>query len=264
MSYCLGLRLDAGLIFLSDSRTNAGVDSVSTFRKTFAFDDAEDRVLVLLSAGNLAVTQAVISLLTERLNDSDPTKNLYAAASMFDAARIVGATLREVADQDGPALTAQGVDFSASFIFGGQIAGGPHRLFHIYPAGNFIEATDETPYFQIGETKYGKPILERVLRPEMPLLDAAICGLISFDSTIRANLSVGPPLDLTICLRDTLKVGMRHVLGPGDAYFERLGRVWGNGLRSLFLSLPHPDWSDDLQDIEAEAHPATPRTDSGA
>jgi len=264
MSYCLGMRLDAGLVFLSDSRTNAGVDSIATFRKTFLFDGREDRVLVLLSAGNLAVTQAVVSLLTERLGDSDPARSLYEAGNMFDAARVVGATLREVNDQYGPSLAAQGVDFSANFIFGGQISGGPHRLFHIYAAGNFIEATAETPYFQIGETKYGKPIIERVLRPEMPVLDASICALISFDSTIRANLSVGPPLDLTICLRDTLKVDMRHILGPGDPYFERLGRVWGNGLRTLFLSLPHPEWSGELQAIEEAAHPAAPHADRDA
>jgi putative proteasome-type protease len=162
------MRLDAGLIFLSDSRTNAGVDSIATFRKTFVFDRRDDRVLVLLSAGNLAVTQAVVSLLTDRLNDDDPAKSLHAAPNMFEAARIVGATLREVHDQDGPALAAQGVEFSAAFILGGQIAGGPHRLFHVYAAGNFIEATAETPYFQIGETKYGKPSSKGVLRPEMP------------------------------------------------------------------------------------------------
>jgi putative proteasome-type protease len=252
------MRLDAGLIFLSDSRTNAGVDSIATFRKTFVFDRRDDRVLVLLSAGNLAVTQAVVSLLTDRLTDADPAKSLHAASNMFEAARIVGATLREVHDQDGPALAAQGVEFSAAFILGGQIAGGPHRLFHVYAAGNFIEATAETPYFQIGETKYGKPIIERVLRPEMPLTDAAICGLISFDSTIRANLSVGPPLDLTICLRDSLKVDMRHVFGPGDPYCERLGRVWGNGLRTLFLSLPHPEGADDLEARTLDPRPADP------
>jgi putative proteasome-type protease len=251
MSYCLGMRLDDGLVFLSDSRTNAGVDSVSIFRKTFVFEGRDDRVVVLLSAGNLAITQSVITLLSERLGGEDATQDIYAASSLFEVARIVGATLREVHDQDGPALAAQGVDFAASFILGGQIAGAPHRLFHIYAAGNFIEATAETPYFQIGETKYGKPILERVLRPQTPPLDAAICGLISFDSTIRANLSVGPPLDLTICLRDACAVSMRQTFAPGDPYCERLGRVWGNGLRTLFLSLPHPDWAGELTAIAA-------------
>ncbi len=256
MSYCLGIRLDAGLVFLSDSRTNAGIDSVATFRKTFLFDDAEDRVLVLLSAGNLAITQAVITLLTERLAETDTGRSLYGAATMFDAARIVGSVLREVHDQDGDALAAQGVEFAATFILGGQIRGEPMRLFHIYSAGNFIEASRETPYFQIGETKYGKPILERVLRPEMPLLDAAKCGLVSFDSTIRANLSVGAPFDLTICLGDAYTVTMRRTFGAGDAYLERLGRVWGNGLRTLFLTLPNPDWADTL-DAAQEAAAST-------
>lgn len=253
MSYCLGMRLDEGLIFISDSRTNAGVDSVSTFRKTFVFDAAEDRVVVLLSAGNLAITQAVVTLLTERLAETDTGRSLYAAASMFEVARVVGAVLREVRDQDGEALAAGGVEFAASFILGGQIRGEPARLFHVYSAGNFIEASRETPYFQIGETKYGKPILERVLRPEMPLLDAAKCGLVSFDSTIRANLSVGPPFDLTICLADACTVSMRRSFAAGDAYFERLGRVWGNGLRTLFLTLPNPDWSDALEHAQATA-----------
>lgn len=253
MTYCLGMRLDEGLIFISDSRTNAGVDSVSTFRKTFVFDDAEDRVLVLLSAGNLAITQAVISLLGERLPETDTGRSLYGATSMFEVARVVGAVLREVHDQDSDALAAQGVEFAATFILGGQIRGEPPRLFHIYAAGNFIEASRETPYFQIGETKYGKPILERVLRPEMPLLDAAKCGLVSFDSTIRANLSVGPPFDLTICLADACTVTMRRSFGAGDSYFERLGRVWGNGLRTLFLTLPNPEWSDSLERAQEAA-----------
>lgn len=253
MSYCLGMRLDQGLIFITDSRTNAGVDSVATFRKTFIFDDADDRVVVLLSAGNLAITQAVVSLLTERLAETDTGRSLYAAGSMFEVARVVGAVLREVHDQDGDALAAQGVEFSAAFILGGQIRGEGPRLFHIYSAGNFIEASRETPYFQIGETKYGKPILERVLRPEMPLLDAAKCGLVSFDSTIRANLSVGPPFDLTICLADACTVTMRRSFGAGDPYFDRLGRVWGNGLRTLFLTLPNPDWGDTLEQAQEAA-----------
>lgn len=253
MSYCLGMRLDEGLIFISDSRTNAGIDSVATFRKTFLFDDAEDRVIVLLSAGNLAITQAVITLLTERLAETDTGRSLYAAPSMFEVARVVGSVLREVRDQDGEALAAQGVEFAASFILGGQIRGEPTRLFHIYSAGNFIESSRETPYFQIGETKYGKPILERVLRPEMPLMDAAKCGLVSFDSTIRANLSVGPPFDLTICLDDACTVSMRRSFAAGDPYFDRLGRVWGNGLRTLFLTLPNPDWADVLDAAQEAA-----------
>lgn len=251
MSYCLGMRLDDGLVFLSDSRTNAGVDNIASFRKTFVFDGQEDRILVLLSAGNLAITQAVVNVLTERLAEANPAHSLYAATSLFEAARIVGAVLREVHEIDAPALAAQGVEFAADFILGGQIRGSAHRLFHIYSAGNFIEATRETSYFQIGETKYGKPIIERVLRPETPLLAAAKCALVSFDSTIRANLSVGPPLDLTVCARDALAVTLRRTFPAADPYAMEIASVWGNGLRTLFQTLPDPDWADDLRTAAA-------------
>lgn len=264
MSYCLGMCLNDGLVFLSDSRTNAGIDSVATFRKTFIFDECEDRVLVLLSAGNLAITQAVITLLTERLPEADTGRSLYAATTMFEAARIVGAVLREVHDQDGEALAAQGVEFSASFILGGQIKGGPVRMFNIYNAGNFIESSRETPYFQIGETKYGKPILERVLRPDTGLMNAAKCGLVSFDSTIRANLSVGPPLDLTIILRDTFTVTMRHTFAFGDSYFDRVAKIWGDGLRTIFDTLPDPRWAEALHAAQEAAGRAVAQSQEAA
>lgn len=242
MSYCLGMLLDGGLVFMSDTRTNAGVDSIASFRKTFLFDEKADRRIVILVAGNLAITQNVISRLEECLEHEDPTCNIYAAASMFDVARIVGSAVRDVFREEGEALKAHGVEFSASFIVGGQIEGRRMRLFNVYSAGNFVEATNETPYFQIGETKYGKPIIKRVLTPRTPIPEAVKCGLVSFDSTINANLSVGLPLDLTIIPRDNLAATESHLIGEEDPYFKNIGKIWGEGLRALFATLPDPKW----------------------
>jgi putative proteasome-type protease len=242
MTYCLGMRLKAGLLFVADSRTNAGVDFVSTFRKSFVFDGADDRVIVILTAGNLAITQSVISLLEQRSECGDPALSLYAAESMYDIARLVGRTLREVHDLDGEALRAHGTEFNASLILGGQVRGRTMRLFNIYAAGNFIEATDDTPYFQIGESKYGRPIIERVLTPETPLPEAAKCALVSFDSTIKSNLSVGPPLDLIICPADKYRATVRMRLDEHDEYWTALRYNWGEGLRDLFTDLPDPPW----------------------
>lgn len=244
MTYGLGMKLDAGMVFVSDSRTNAGVDSVATFRKCFVFDAAADRIIVILTAGNLAITQSVISLLEERLDSPDPQRSLHAAASMYDVARLVGNTLREVFEADGEHLRQHGAEFAATLIVGGQIQGRRMRLFNVYAAGNFIEATTDTPYFQIGETKYGKPIIERVLTPETPLVQATKCALVSFDSTIKSNLSVAPPLDLVIVPADTQKASVRLRIAEDDPYWSDLRRRWGEGLRALFDDLPDPDWAE--------------------
>lgn len=244
MTYGLGMKLDAGLVFVSDSRTNAGVDSVATFRKCFVFDGADDRIIVILTAGNLAITQSVISLLEERLDSADPARSLHAAESMYDIARLVGNALREVFEADGEHLRQHGAEFAASLIVGGQIRGRRMRLFNVYSAGNFIEATTDTPYFQIGETKYGKPIIERVLTPATPLVQATKCALVSFDSTIKSNLSVAPPLDLVIIPVDTQKTSVRTRIADDDAYWTDLRRRWGEGLRALFDELPDPEWAD--------------------
>lgn len=244
MTYGLGMKLDAGMVFVSDSRTNAGVDSVATFRKCFVFDAAADRIIVILTAGNLAITQSVISLLEERLDSPDPQRSLHAAASMYDVARLVGNTLREVFEADGEHLRQHGAEFAATLIVGGQIRGRRMRLFNVYAAGNFIEATTDTPYFQIGETKYGKPIIERVLTPETPLVQATKCALVSFDSTIKSNLSVAPPLDLVIVPADTQKASVRLRIAEDDPYWSDLRRRWGEGLRALFDDLPDPDWAE--------------------
>lgn len=242
MSYCLGMRLKAGLVFVSDSRTNAGVDSVATFRKSFVFDGAEDRVIVILTAGNLAITQAVISLLEERLHGPDRARSLYGVKSMFEVARLVGDTLREVHALDASHLKSHGADFIASIIVGGQIQGRRMRLFNVYAAGNFIEASDETPYFQIGETKYGKPIIERVINIDTSLEEATKCALVSFDSTIKSNISVSTPLDVVLIPADSCKVSVRRRVADNDPYFTMVRRNWGKGLRKIFAQLPDPNW----------------------
>jgi putative proteasome-type protease len=195
VTYCVGIKLEAGLVFLSDSRTNAGIDQISTFRKMMIYEVPGDRFMVLLSAGNLSISQSVREILqVEKLDrgaDEEPL-TIWNASSMFDAVRVLGSAVRRVYEQDGPSLKAAGVDFNASMIFGGQIKGEAMRLFLVYSAGNFIEATRETCYFQVGESKYGKPILDRVLTPVTPWTTAAKCALVSMDSTLKSNLSRGP------------------------------------------------------------------------
>ena len=241
MTYCVGIMLDSGLIFASDSRTHAGADNFARFCKMTVFERAGDRVFVLLSSGNLAGTQAVISLLKQR-NTDNGVPNLWGAKSMFDAAMLVSDAMREVDRRDGQHLAANAVSFNASFILGGQIAGEPPRLFRLYTQGNFIEASLETPYFQTGEAKYGKPIIDRVITRSTSLNDAAKCMLVSFDSTMCSNLSVGMPIDLICYQRDSLEVGMRRRFDEGDAYFTALGKQWTEGTRQVFSRLPNLDW----------------------
>jgi len=243
MSYCVGIIVDEGLALVSDSRTNAGIDRVSTFQKMFIYERPGDRVFGLLTAGNLSITQSVASLINDNLNTGNPTKDLYAAPSMFEAARIVGASVRNVHQVDGEALRQHDVDFNASFIFAGQIKGRNLRLFQIYAAGNFIEATRDTPYLQIGEIKYGKPILDRIITPGVSLIDAAKCALISFDSTMRSNVSVGPPIDVMLYKRDAMKVGLRIRLEERDDYLLTINRMWGGALQKAFYdTVPNPSW----------------------
>jgi putative proteasome-type protease len=242
MTYCVSMLLDAGLVFLSDSRTNAGVDQINTFRKTTVYERPGDRVLVLMSAGNLAITQGVLNLLAERITSQQGDTNLQNCPNMFEAARCVGSALRDMHHRDAEALRVQGVEFNASFILGGQIKGEGARLFHIYSAGNFVEATPDTTYFQIGESKYGKPIIDRVIRRSMPLSEAAKCALISMDSTIRSNLSVGLPLDLVIVRRDEHRVSSHVDIDSTNEYFQRIRERWGEAMREVFSELPNPDW----------------------
>jgi putative proteasome-type protease len=241
MTYCVGLLVDTGLVMLSDSRTNAGVDHINTFRKMTTFEHAPDRVLVLLSAGNLGITQAVVNLLNLVEDPEQPTRFL-SASNMFNAARVVGDALRIIHQRDGVDLKEHGYEFNGTFILGGQIQGEEPRLFHIYSAGNFIEASIDTPYFQIGESKYGKPIIDRVITHGSSLAQAAKCALVSMDSTIRSNLSVGPPLDLAIIKRDQFKVATHISIDMDNDYFKMIRERWGLALREVFGELPNPDW----------------------
>lgn len=243
MTYCVAMLLDTGMVFLSDSRTSAGVDQISMFRKTAVFQKAGDRVLVLQSAGNLAVTQAAVSILREHVESPEAgASHLMNCPNLFEAARLCGDALREVHRRDAAALKEFGVDFNASLILGGQIRGESPRLFSIYAAGNFIEATAETTYFQIGESKYGKPIIDRVIRRSSSLNEAAKCALVSMDSTIRSNLSVGLPLDLVIVRRDHYAVARHINIDAQNEYFRGLTARWSEALREAFAQLPDPDW----------------------
>jgi putative proteasome-type protease len=242
MTYCVGLLLDDGLVLLSDTRTNAGVDNISTFGKTFCEENPGERVMALMTAGNLAVTQAVWNRLQEGVWLGGEQLTLSRVPSMFRAAQLVGAAVREVFDADGPSLRAQGFGFDVSIMLAGQIAGQAPRLFLVYAAGNFIEATADTPFLQIGEHKYGKPILDRVLTPATPLADGVTLALISMDSTLRSNLTVGLPVDLTVIRRDALAVTLRRRIGEDDLYFSFLRQRWSESLREAYQALPRPDW----------------------
>ncbi|MGB8338473.1 MAG: proteasome-type protease [Burkholderiales bacterium] len=241
MTYCVATMINAGIVFASDSRTNAGLDNISTFSKMKIFTHPGDRVLVMVNSGNLAITQATINHLEQaiRHNTGPHLMNVY---SMYDVAELVGVALREVRHRDGPFLLENNVDGSASFIVGGQIAGESLRLFMVYTEGNFIEATPETPYFQIGEVKYGKPIIDRVISAETSMNDAIKCVLVSFDSTMRSNLSVGLPIDMACYNRDSLQLTSRHRFDEQDPYMLRLRQSWGEGVRRAFAQLPNPEW----------------------
>ena len=245
MTYCVALKLNAGLVFLSDSRTNAGLDQISTFRKMIVYEKPDDRFMVLLSAGNLSISQSVREILqVEQLKDSEDGEpiTIWNAKSMFDACRVLGAAVRRVYDRDAQALKQSGVDFNVSLIFGGQIAGEGMRLFQMYSAGNFIEATPETPYFQIGESKYGKPVLDRVLIPTLPLDEAAKCALVSMDSTLKSNLSVGLPLDMVVYEAGRLQSDKVVCIDNDNPYFQMLHGSWGHKLREVFDSIEDPVW----------------------
>ncbi|WP_414897920.1 peptidase [Rhodovulum sp. YEN HP10] len=239
MTYCVGVMLERGLVMMSDTRTNAGVDNISTFRKMFTWEKPGDRALVLMTAGNLATTQSVVSILDERTKahvERDPS--LFEVPSMFQAARLVAATLKDVIAAHADVGQRADASFNATLILGGQIKGGAPRLFLIYPEGNFIEAGGDTPFFQIGETKYGRPILVRAYDPGMSFEKMVKLMLVSFDSTLKANLSVGMPFDLQIYETDSLQLGRRIRIDPQDAYFERISTGWGEALKSALDSLP--------------------------
>jgi putative proteasome-type protease len=241
MTYCCAILVDEGLVFASDTRTNAGPDHIAVVPKMAVWEKRGERVIVMLVSGNLAITQKVVNLLNEGLRD-DLQRNLHNVPSLFAAAQLVGDTLREVHRQDAESLQRFGYDFVASLIVGGQIAGEEPRLFNVYAAGNFVEATHETPYLQIGEVKYGKPIIDRVVNSSTPLDEAAKCALVSFASTMRSNVTVGMPIDLLVYPRDTLSAVRRRRYEERDPYFVELSAKYGEGIVRVFASLPDPRW----------------------
>ena len=270
MTYCVGIRLDAGLVFLSDSRTNAGLDAISTFRKMMIYERPDDRFMVMLSAGNLSISQSVREILQVEKIDRGPQEEpltIWNATSMFDATRVLGSAVRRVYEQDGPSLRAAGIDFNTSMIFGGQIKGEAMRMFLVYSAGNFIEATRETCFFQVGESKYGKPILDRVLTPATPLDEAAKCALVSMDSTLKSNLSVGLPLDLLIYRAGEFRSDRVVCVDEHNPYFRMIRSTWGQRLKEVFEGIEDPRWdggqaqhplmtgSDRFEPMRKIAHP---------
>jgi putative proteasome-type protease len=238
MTYCVGLLLDSGIVMLSDTRTNAGFDNIACYRKMFAFENAGERVITILTAGNLSVTQTVIAKLRHEMARDDATDSIMHAATMLEVAEIVGRTLNEVFVAVDERMRRTEVSASASMLLGGQRHGGQLRLFLIYREGNFIEATDDTPYLQIGEHKYGKPILDRVVRPSTSLEDGRKAVLISMDSTLRSNLSVGMPLDVLTIRRNEYRVQTRERVEAGDPAFAALSEGWSKALRDGFQGLP--------------------------
>lgn len=243
MTYCVGLLLEQGLVLASDTRTNAGVDQVAISPKMHVFELKNERVIVLLTAGNLAITQSVINSLRAAIDkDEAEGKHLHNVNSLFDAAGLVGAELRAAFERDGEHLKNHSIDFNASILVAGQIKGERPRLFNVYAAGNFIETCRETPYFQIGETKYGKPIIDRVVKHNSEMMDAVKCILISFDSTIRSNASVAAPIDLLLYRVDSFHADCQQRITENDPYFAKVRQGWGEGLKAVFSALPSPDW----------------------
>ena len=252
MTYCLGILLEEGLLLASDSCSNAGFDQIAEVNKLSLMPLAPDRLIAIQSAGNLATTQAVITTLREAFASGDPALDLKACRSMFQVAQIVGEQLRVAIAHDGDFVTPFG-NPNASFLVSGQIAGQPPRLFQIYSAGNFVEATDRAPFLQIGETKYGKPILDRVIRTDTPLEQAARCALVSINSTIPSNLTVGPPVELLIYTADMLDGGRRMLLSEDHPYYRALGDAWNEGLRQALNGLPAFEWENQPQPLQVVA-----------
>jgi len=243
MTYCVGLALADGLVLLSDTRTNAGIDNISIFSKMHLFRIEGERFLALMTAGNLAVGQAVVNLLHEGFKTGDRVETLYTVPTPFRAAQLVGEAVRRVYATDGPGMQAQNVAFDVSILLAGEIKGRGMRMFEIYSAGNFIEATPDTPFLQIGEHKYGKPILDRVVQYDTDLMDGVKLVLVSMDSTLRSNLTVGMPIDLLVYRRGALAPDVKRRITEDDRYFQTVRERWGEALRDAYRAIPYPDWS---------------------
>ena len=245
MTYCCGILVREGLVIFADTRTNAGVGNNATFRKLHVFTDPGKRIMAIASAGNLSISQSVVSILTEGYDNAETGEHetLMNSPSMFQAALRVGHVIRNLLSTEGKALEASDVTFDVSFLLGGQIAGDRMRLFMIYSAGNFIECTTDTPYLQIGEHKYGKPVLDRAVSYGMDIYDALKVGLISIDSTMRSNLSVGMPIDLMVVRRDVCDAELIYRIEPGEPYFSDLRERWSAALRAAHIAIPRPPYS---------------------
>jgi putative proteasome-type protease len=245
MTYCCGILVREGLVMIADTRTNAGLDNVSTFRKLHIFKQPGDRIMAIASSGNLSLSQSVLSLLTEGMENKETgaRETLMNAPSMFVAAQRIGNAIRNIQALEGATLEAADVRFDVSFLFGGQIRGERMRLFMVYSAGNFIECTTDTPYLQIGEHKYGKPVLDRAIAYGTDLYDALKIGLISMDSTMRSNLGVGMPIDLMVVRRDAFDAELSYRIEPGEPYFHDLRERWSAALRDAHISIPRPPYA---------------------
>jgi putative proteasome-type protease len=246
MTYCCGILVRNGLVMIADTRTNAGLDNISTFRKLHVFSGKGDRVMGIASAGNLSISQSVLSTLTEGIENPETgeLETLMNAPTMFQAAQRIGRAIRHVRQMEAPALGAEDINFDVSFLFGGQIRGSRMRLFMIYPAGNFIECTTDTPYLQIGEHKYGKPVLDRAITFDVDLDDCLKVGLVSMDSTMRSNLGVGLPIDVLIVRPDVLVPELNYRIEAGEPYFHDLRARWSAALRAAQQSIPRPPYLD--------------------
>jgi putative proteasome-type protease len=248
MTYCVGILVDDGLVMIADTRTNAGIDNISTFRKLHTFETPGERAIGIATSGNLSISQSVLSLLNEGVPNAETghVETLYTVPTMLAAAHLIGRVMRKVYEIDGPALEEHGMHFNMKVLLGGQIQGGPMRLFHVYSEGNSIEATADTPFLQIGEPKYGKPILDRAISHGVDIRDALKIGLISMDSTLQSNLSVGLPIDILVVQRDRLKAGVDCRITEQDAYFRDLRERWSQALRAAHQSIPYPPYADEL------------------
>jgi putative proteasome-type protease len=241
MTYCLGIITRHGLFLAADSRTNAGVDNISTYQKLFDFSDPGQRIILLATSGNLSITQAVLNGLRQDLK-SEEGGNLHTLPTIYDIAQYVGGKMRQIQSQERPWLEKDGIDYHCKFLLGGQVRGEAPGLFMIYSQGNFIQATPETPFLQIGETKYGKPILDRTLTYDTPLEEAAKCGLLSIDSTMKSNISVGPPIDLVMYETDSFWLRHQLKLRLDDPYLAKMRQLWEISLRQAFERMPSIEW----------------------
>ena len=246
MTYCCGILVRDGLVMFADTRTNAGVDNISTFRKLHTFSQPGERIMAIATSGNLSISQSVVSMLREGWEDPETgeMETLMSAGTMFQSAQSVGRAIRKIFADEGQALNASDVKFDVSFLLGGQIKGERPRLFLLYSAGNFIECTQDTPYLQIGEHKYGKPVLDRAITYGSDLYDALKIGLVSVDSTMRSNLSVGLPLDVLIARRDDCDAELDYRIEPGEPYFHDLRERWSAALRAAHANIPRPPYKN--------------------